>query len=86
MAALPDGAGGFVANANTTLGVTGGTGLLAFAPKGDVVRIAIPEVTTAKNLSMSVDAIKMGNSSASYGSFALNDIKLLGTTVYIWAH
>lgn len=86
MAALPDGAGGFTPNANTTLGVTGGTGLAAFAPKGDVVKIAIPEVTTAKNLSMSVDSIKMGNSSASYGSFAMNDIKLQGTTVYIWAH
>jgi hypothetical protein len=95
MAALPDGNGGFTPNTNTTLGVTGGTGLAAFAPKGDVVRIAIPMVDTAKNLSMSVDSIRMGGAKdaqgnavagASYGSFAMNDIKLQGTTVYIWAH
>jgi hypothetical protein len=62
------------------------TGLPSFAPKGDVVKIAIPLVDTSKNLSMSVDSIKMGNSDASYGSFAMKDIKLQGTTVYIWAH
>ena len=61
-------------------------GLAAFAPTGDVVKIAIPLVDTTKNLSMSVDSIKMGGSTASYGSFAMNDIKLQGTTVYIWAH
>lgn len=61
-------------------------GLLAFAPTGDVVRIAIPNIDTNKNLSVSVDAIKMGNSNASFGSVAANDIRLQGTTVYIWAH
>jgi hypothetical protein len=70
----------------SVLGVTGGAGLPAFMPAGDVVKIAIPLIDTTKNLSMSVDSIKMGNSSASYGSFAANDIKLQGTTVYIWAH
>jgi hypothetical protein len=70
----------------SVLGVTGGAGLAAFMPAGDVVKIAIPEVTTTKNLSMSVDAIKMGGSNASYGSMAMNDVKLQGTTVYIWAH
>lgn len=88
-----------IVNATSTLGVipqfggpdgttpTGAsTGLAAFAPKGDVVKIAIPMVDTTKNLSMSVDSIKMGNSSASFGSFAVNDMKLQGTTVYIWAH
>jgi len=81
------------ANANTTLGVISplavpgaSAGLAAFQPTGDVVKIAIPQVDTVKNLSMSVDSIKMGNSTASYGSFAVNDIKLQGTTVYIWAH
>jgi len=86
MAGIPDGNGGMTANPNTTLAVTGGAGLAAFAPTGDVVKIAIPQVTTAKNLSMSVDSIKMGHSDASFGSFAVNDIKLQGTTVYIWAH
>ena len=61
-------------------------GLAAFAPTGDVVKIAIPLVDTTKNLSMSVDSIKMGGSDASYGKFEMNNIKLQGTTVYIWAH
>jgi hypothetical protein len=75
-----------LSGASSVLGVTGGAGLAAFMPAGDVVKIAIPVIDTNKNLSMSVDSIKMGNSSASYGSFAMNDIKLQGTTVYIWAH
>ncbi|MFZ6748591.1 DUF6160 family protein [Undibacterium sp. Ren11W] len=72
----------------SVLGVTGGTGLAAFMPAGDVVKIAIPQITVAAGheLNMSVASIKMGNSAASYGSFAMNDIKLQGTTVYIWAH
>ena len=72
--------------ASSVLGVTGGAGLAAFMPTGDVVKIAIPQVDTNKNLSFSVDSIKMGNSTASFGSMAANDIKLQGTTVYIWAH
>ncbi|QJQ04655.1 hypothetical protein EJG51_000965 [Undibacterium piscinae] len=71
---------------NSVLGVTGGVGLAAFMPAGDVVKIAIPQVTSNHALNMSVESIKMGNSAASYGSFAMNDIKLQGTTVYIWAH
>lgn len=70
----------------SVLGVTGGAGLAAFMPTGDVVKIALPEVTTNHLLNVSVDSIKMGNSTASYGSFAMNDIKLAGSTVYIWAH
>jgi hypothetical protein len=81
-------------NPNSTLGViapstgnpTASAGLAAFAPKGDVVKIAIPLVDTTKNLSMSVDSIKMGNSDASFGKFEMKDMKLQGTTVYIWAH
>jgi Family of unknown function (DUF6160) len=94
LAAFPNADGTVTPNANTTLGVSGGAGLAAFAPKGDVVKIAIPLVDTTKNLSMSVDSIKMGgvvdangkNIGASYGKFEMNDIKLQGTTVYIWAH
>ncbi len=70
----------------SVLGVTGGTGLAAFMPTGDVVKIALPEISSTKLLNMSVASIKMGNSAASYGSFAMNDIKLQGTTAYIWAH
>ncbi|CAN5899009.1 hypothetical protein BH11PSE12_BH11PSE12_30800 [soil metagenome] len=74
--------------AASVLGVTGGTGLAAFMPAGDVVKIAIPNVTVdaAHALNVSVAGITMGHSTASYGSFAMNDIKLQGTTVYIWAH
>jgi hypothetical protein len=86
MAAFPNADGTYTQNTNTTLGVSGGAGLAAFAPKGDVVKIAIPLVDTTKNLAMSVDSIKMGNSDASYGKFEMNNIKLQGTTVYIWAH
>jgi hypothetical protein len=78
----PDGS----TNTATTLGWVPSPGLSGFAPAGDVVKIAIPYITTTKNLSFSVDAIKMGNSNASFGSVAANDIKLQGTSVYIWAH
>ncbi len=75
------------ANPNSTLAVTGGSGLAAFLPTGDVVKIAIPKVTTSNGLSMTVGSITMGGgSTASFGSMAMNDIKLQGTTVYIWAH
>jgi hypothetical protein len=52
----------------------------------DVVQIAIPEVAAGKYLTMSVDSIKMGNSTASFGSMALNSVDMRGTKVWIWAH
>lgn len=81
--------------AGSVLGLTGAIGttaaeqgaiLAAFIPQGDVVKIAVPMLTTSNKLNVSVDSIKMGNSAASFGSVALNDIQLQGTTVYIWAH
>jgi hypothetical protein len=55
---------------------------------GDVVKIAIPNLAVGDThkLNMSVEAISMGGSTASYGKMAMNDIKLQGSTVYIWAH
>lgn len=61
----------------------------AFVSTGsDVVKIAVPNIAVAAGhgLNMSVESIKMGNSTKSFGSFAMNDIKLQGTSVYIWAH
>ena len=56
----------------------------------DVVQIAIPTVTTPTGVSMSVGSITMGGNVAgatpSYGSFAMNNMDLRGTTVWIWAH
>jgi hypothetical protein len=57
----------------------------------DVVQIAIPNVTTPRGLDMSVASITMGGNGAagtgpSFGSFAMNNIDLRGTTVWIWAH
>jgi len=66
------------------------TNVSAFAPTGDVVKIAIPNiaVNSANALNVTVGSITMGGTAtpASFGSFAMNDIKLQGTTVYMWAH
>lgn len=78
--------GTILGEAQTVLQLTGGTDVAAFVPAGDVVKIAIPRLTTTNKLNVSVDSIKMGNSTASFGSVALNDISLSGTSVYIWAH
>ena len=58
----------------------------AIAPKGDVVRIGLPQITTTKLLNISVARMEMGNSTASLGSIAINGLNLAGTTAYIWAH
>ena len=60
----------------------------AFYAGGDVVKIAVPKLVVGDNnkLNMTVGAISMGGSTASFGSVALHDIQLQGTSVYIWAH
>jgi hypothetical protein len=67
---------------NTTQAVASGF----YNGTSDVVAIAIPDVAAGKYLTMSVDSIKMGNSSASFGSMALNSVDMRGTKVWIWAH
>jgi len=64
----------------------------------DVVQIAIPAVAQTPLLNMSVGSITMGSTDAtgkavtagatgpSFGSIALNNVDLRGTTVWIWAH
>jgi len=63
----------------------------SFYGGGDVVKISLPAtigVDPTKLLSVSVDSIRMGGSLAgtSFGSFAMNNIDLRGTSAYIWAH
>lgn len=56
---------------------------------GDVVQLAVPAaitVPTAALIDVSVASIRMGNNTASFGSIAMNDIDLRGTTAWIWAH
>jgi hypothetical protein len=70
-------------------GVTNPGTFYSPATGGDVVQIAIPadvQVAAGKLLNISVDAIKMGNNAASFGSVAMNQVDLRGTQVWIWAH
>ena len=87
------------ATAMTGLGVnTAQAGTTGFYTGGDVVQIALPDVAvagtpnadiagrTTNNLAFSVGSVKMSNSTKSFGSFAMTDIKMQGTTAFIWAH
>jgi len=80
--------------AATAAGAAYGATLQAFWPGTDVVRIAVPQLTTSKLLNITVGSITMGTNGVqptsatapSFGSFAMNNINLAGTTAYIWAH
>jgi hypothetical protein len=71
----------------TSLGVSNGA-TNTFSATSDVVQISFPNVpmNSAAMLSISTASTTMGNSTASFGSHAINQIDLRGTSVWIWAH
>jgi len=62
---------------------------------GDVVQFAFPNVSVAAGtlpdikvggITMGVNGVQAASGNASFGSFAINQLDLRGTTVWMWAH
>ncbi len=77
-----------IAGYDTTNAVANGTAIATWLGGSDVVQFAFPNlgVTHALAPTITVGSVTLGSGTASFGSFAIKNLDLQGTTVLMWAH